>query len=202
MTSPIEDESMELKLAVATIYPNKMQGIIPIGATNSPYESLGVGAPQVLEIETTTELAGLHMDTLDEAYFLADCIGELSDFNFNYNMAVQICFSSTKVGGATGIDFKFYAKGVADGIALTDAKVSPDATIVFPAMATNDTAKIHKTARLGFGPPGTFLDDEFIQCCVELTDRGDAAALGVRVHALRLFGVRTINSTTGKREFL
>lgn len=202
---PIDNDSFPLIYAYASKYFRFFEGIDAAGA------SLGAGVPPVGEVSVAAaEYMALPVDTGDEAYCLFDPQGDLGQFDLGKDIAAQIVFESANAA-PTGIILAIAMKGVAEGVAVSDAKVTPDGSVTFATQNGGGAGLVKATnwAALGVAGElhtetpalsGNFVPDQLIQVAVTLTDRGASAADQIRLIALRLRGTRRLFNSRGLKE--
>lgn len=194
----IDDAAMQMGLGRKTIMYHQMSTILVEGSPNL-MAALGAGTPDVSEGGVAAaEQAGIKMDTADEVYGWVD--PKELDINPNFDMLGQIVY---QVGEASksAIDWLLSIKGVAAGAAASDAKVSPDGLATFAAGSNTTAGAIIVTEMRAFGlTKGVLADDELLQICAELDDKGTATADNIWLVAVRLWFTRRLESARGVRE--
>ena len=172
----IGDDALNLKYGYDRVwFPQDAQGVIL--ATGTSY---GAGAPVESELsDTASELGGIALDASDEVYFMLNP----RKWDIDLSRDIQALVGFTLVtGGQTGIIFTLDMKGVAAGALLGDAKVSPDATKVFPAVTAAAVSNaLNETVFASMGVPGVFVGDSVIACALTMTSIGTAAADAIKL---------------------
>lgn len=171
----VDDLALNLRLGHKRKWAVDMQGLVRASGL-----SLGAGTPGEGELsDTASELQGISLDAADEVYFMLDPL----DWDIDLARDIQAAVAFTLVTGTqTGIIFTLDMKGVANGQALGDCKVTPDATKIFPTLAANGVSNsINKTALASMGVPGTFAADDVIACALTMTNIGTAAADAIKL---------------------
>lgn len=189
----IDDIGIKHKRGIVTI-PRSAFLVGAAGASTG----LGVGTPAEAELLTTSELAGISMDTADEIYAL---IPNIWDANQAHDIEGRIVWVNMKAGAAAGVDWTMHVKGMGDAEAISDAKVSADGSAVFAA----STATAVNVQRVTEWAPLSLLEavagednqwktrnDPTLAVAVTLADKGDAAADEVRFVMAQLRYTREI----------
>lgn len=184
----IEDHAMKWKYAWAVQWFHQALGILK----NTGVSEGAGGATELTGAVAAAEMTRLPMATADELYFAFDCVCELGDFDLTKDIHCQVLFDTSGGAADTGIDFTAHAKGLLDGVAWTDTKVSADGTITFPAKTTTaGTGSIEKTAWQAFDIGAAAIEsDEVLGVAITLADSGDASADEIGLLAVRLRGER------------
>jgi len=192
----IDDVGMRWKLAHIHVPWQSMDGVLDDATSGIP-ASLGVGTPTTAEIVAAAETAGIKLDALDEVYFSLP-IQAFNDFDLDEDLRGQIIGSFTDAGAVANVDFTLIAKGVVDAVPISDAKVSPDATVTFPALSGAAGGQIFKTAIIPFDARGTFKADDRILFAVTLAAKGTATADKVFLTDVMLYGSRQACNENGR----
>lgn len=166
----------------------------------------GSGTPaQVIQL-SAAKVHGVAMDDADEIMWQVDPKSHLWMFDLSFDLWAQVLFTHNAAAADTGIIFIATVKGVADGLAISDAKVSPDAIITFPAKTVAAVASgIEKTSTQAFNlttaEKDDFQTDELLQFSLELDDKGDASANEIFLVGMRIFGTfGAFTTATGRPE--
>jgi len=165
----IRDHASQNKLGRKFIHYSQMSILMNAGT------SLGNGTPIVSDIGdvAVAEQSGIAMSTADEVYGLLH-LGELLR-NPDVDMQAAIHFIVGETSKAD-IDWQLWVKGLAEGEAISDAKVSADASLTYPAQSNTLAGELVVTPAMGFGLTTELTSDEFLQFAIELGDDGTAAA--------------------------
>lgn len=196
------DGAIEHKRGCKRLNVFACDGILPIGATESPLTTIGAGAtPAVCAEISSFARAGLAMDNGDTLQWILDRQADLWDVDMDHDLLFQILFTSINAAAIADVDWKAYIKGFAAGAAMTVGTATPDGTIVYPAAAVAAQYAVSKTVEMGFLVPAKFDADEEVAITVELVDRGaTAAANEIVLTGARLFYTREICHPTGVRQ--
>jgi hypothetical protein len=209
-SGPIDEVQTQLDYAYDFLDVNEMGvTIVDAGAGPHLYSSLGAGAPAMIELSVAAaEQNGLLLDTADEVYWRVPLLGRLSKFNFSHDIHSRLLFETGGNITPTGADFRLAAKGVANGEAFSDAKVSPDVSLDYPDFVTTAGAIAAATGWMGWQSGGSLnglfepagVPDLFLQVAVTLNSRGSAAADQIRLLGVELRGTQAFASSTGFRK--
>lgn len=158
---------------------------------------LGAGAPVFQEAVAAAELGGLAMAAAgDEMYHLWKVPWDL-DRDQPVQMRIIFTHSDAETDNP---DWLVSLKGLAAGVAISDAADTADETLTFPALAVTAVANaIEKTSWQSTGANAAIAAaDLFVQMAVECNGLGSASA-----NEITLLGVEiayTIKATTDKRK--
>lgn len=197
--SVVQDSAIEHNYGRLVLIPRVADGVMDDGTDGIPL-SLGAGTPGFAEMIAAAEQAGLALDTNDEVYFLIDREDELWDADLDEDVRVILKCTSKKAGTHAGIDFQVDLKGVAADQALSDAKVSPDASLTMPVMTITDGAGKSAEVEHHANAPGVFKDDRWLMVAVTLTDKGDGAADDLFLNRVVIRYTRAICHPSGRRQ--
>jgi hypothetical protein len=191
----IDDAAFKSKLPYVDVPYTALNYTLTEGTPNL-ITTLGAATPAVLAGVAASELAGLAMDTADEAYgrlhlpWFAD---------LNHDIMAQL-FGLVDEASKANIDFTLHCKGVKAGEAESDAKVSADGSIVYPALSNTGAGEVIKTPIMGLGVGNVFLLDDYIQFAVTLADKGTATANKVFLTCVRFFFTAALTDPSGVRQ--
>jgi len=172
----IGDDALNLKFGYDRVwFPQDAQGIIL--ATGTSY---GAGAPVEGELsDTASELGGIALDAADEVYFMLNPRKWDADWTRDIHALVGFTLVT---GSQTGIIFTLDMKGVAAGVLLGDAKVTPDVSKAFPTLAAVAVSNaLNETLWTPMNVPGVFVGDSVIACALTMTSIGTAAADAIKL---------------------
>lgn len=167
----IKDKNIAGKVVRDFIRVQDMAGWLE--ATNL-LTSLGAGTPVMQEVLAAAELAGMAIGAAgDEIYDFWKIPYKLDR---DYPVAVRIIFNHASADADTP-DWVVTLKGVGLQEAISDAKVSPDETLTFPAKAVAATANaVEATDWQKTGTAPFAAGDLFAQISVECNGLGSASA--------------------------
>lgn len=174
-------------------YP--VQGMAGWDATQQA--ALGAGAAIYQEILAAAELAGLQIGAAgDEIY---DMKKVPWDMDIDKPIQARLHFFSTAGTVGDTPDWVVTLKGLAIDAAITDAKVSPDATFTFPAKALNGTANsLEVTDWIKVDAPIFASTDSMMLMSIECNGLGGASANELTLAGLEL--AYTIKRSTQNNE--
>ncbi len=207
-SGPIDESGTMLDYAYEYIDASEMAFVLVEGTPNV-YRSLGAGAADIGEVSVAAaEQNGVAVSTADELYWKVPIKGRLGKFNLDHDIQ---CRLHVETGGnitPTGADFRLAAKGIAQGEAFTDAKSSPDVSIIFPLIVTAAGAVLFATPAptattdpwIGMNAAGLFVADLFLMFALTCNSDGDAAADQIRVLGVELRGTQAFASSFGARQ--
>lgn len=192
----VDDQGLQTKLG-CVVMPYQEMSLVS-GA------SLGNGVPVVAANGVAaSEQAGLAMTTDDEAYGRLDLRGKPWWRDPERDILAEILYGIEEAS-KSNIDWGLWVKGVAVGEASSDAKVSADSNLVFPAISNTAAGEVGNTARLGLGllqgVDNELKDDDHAEICVELLDVGDATAEKVFLLAVRFWFTVQFSHASGVRQ--
>ncbi|MHC4714124.1 MAG: hypothetical protein ACYTAN_12775 [Planctomycetota bacterium] len=166
-------------------------------SVDGSWQSLGAGTHAIGEAGVVAaEQNGLPMDTADEIYGRFHPPWQM---DLNHDLMAQV-FAIVQEASKANIDFTLHCKGVKAGEAESDAKVSADGSIVFPALSNTLAGELVKTPIMGLGVGNVFLLDDWIQFAVTLADKGTATADNVHLVKVRFHFTAALTDPSGVRQ--
>lgn len=170
----IEDDALNLKYGYDRLWATHMQGMQGAAGVDV---SLGAGGQQAELSVAASELNGVSLDTGDEIYFMLN--PRKWDCDFTRDIHIALGFEAAASG--TGVTFQADLKGCAAAEAITDAKVSPDATKLYDAASPGGAGVLGETVFAQLSTANLFVSDLIILGAITLVSRGTLSADQLRL---------------------
>lgn len=190
-------------VALQTVYGHKLlywhqASVLLAEAAPNLIASEGTGGANLVAIVAASEQVAFAMATGDEVYwqFVLD---EIEFLDRTRDMHARVIYTSLAAG--TGVDWTLDVKAAAAGVAagVSDAKVSPDATLAFAAaapVADGYDATEYKAMAVG----GTFANDLMLMLACTLADSGTLSANQAKLIAVDIRYTVQFSDASGVRQ--
>lgn len=189
----IDNEALQAKLKVIALNP-VMGGLVV-----DTQVSLGVGGQVAEGAVGGAELPAFSCTTNDEVYFSV-ALAELWDCDFRRDMQVAVVYNTVESIAENDIGFSVDIKGVASGVAPSDAQTAPDGSAAWTDLISAEAGFIYQTSWRPLNCQGAFVTfadevvgrlgsalDVLLMLALVCTNKGsNASADDLRIHKLLL----------------